>query len=172
MAKKNILITGPPRSGKSTLIEKLVNRIGRPVTGFFTREIREKGRRVGFSILTLDGKEATLAHENVESPFKVGKYGIQVQELDRIAVPSMIPSSPKEVVIIDEIGKMECLSPLFRKTLIETLDSRNPVIGSVALKGGPFIEKIKEREDVHLIFMSEKNRDSLAVDLLHCIPAL
>jgi nucleoside-triphosphatase THEP1 len=172
VARKNILITGPPRSGKSTLIEKLVNRIGRPVRGFFTREIREKGRRVGFSVITLDGKEGILAHENTKSPLKVGKYGVRIQDLDQIAVPAMIPSSPDEIVIIDEIGKMECLSPLFRKTLIETLDSRNPVIGSVALKGGPFIEKIKEREDVHLIFMSEKNRDSLAVDLLRCIPAL
>ncbi len=171
MAKKNILITGPPRSGKSTLIEKLLTRISRPVTGFFTREIREKGRRVGFSVITLDGKERILAHENTKSPFQVGKYGVRVQNLDEIAVPAMIPSIPGQIVIIDEIGKMECLSPLFRKTLIETLDSRNPVIGSVALRGGPFIEKIKEREDVDLIRMSEKNRDSLAVDLLDRIPA-
>ena len=60
-AKTNILITGPPRCGKSTLIEKVVSRIERPVTGFFTREIKGKGRRVGFSINTLDGKEGILA---------------------------------------------------------------------------------------------------------------
>ena len=73
-------------------------------------------------------------------------------------------------MIIDEIGKMECFSPLFRQTLIKTLDSENLVIGSIALKGGPFIQEIKKREDVLLVIVTEKNRDSLAADLLKQIP--
>ncbi len=170
MDPKNILLTGPPRCGKSTVIEKLVKQISRPVTGFFTREIREKGRRVGFSIITLDGSEGVLAHEGSSTPLRVGKYGVNIEELDQIAVPSMIPARPDEIVVIDEIGKMECLSPLFRETLIKRLDSENLVIGSIALKGGPFIQKIKEREDVFLVTVSEKNRDSLAADLLKQIP--
>jgi len=166
----NILLTGPPRCGKSTVIEKLVKQISRPVTGFFTREIREGGRRVGFSIITLDGKEGVLAHEDTRTSLRVGKYGVNSEELDQIAVPSMIPAKPDEIVIIDEIGKMECFSPLFRHTLIKTLDSENLVIGSIALKGGPFIQKIKKREDVLLVTVTEKNRDSLAADLLKQIP--
>jgi nucleoside-triphosphatase len=96
---------------------------------------------------------------------KVGKYGVRIQDLDQIAVPAMIPSSPDEIVIIDEIGKMECLSTLFRETLIRTLDSDSPVIGSIALRGGPFIEEIKKRNDVTVIAISEKNRDTLADEL-------
>ena len=61
MTETNIRISGPPRCGKSILIEKVVSRIERQVTGFFTREIKGKGRRVGFSINTLDGKEGILA---------------------------------------------------------------------------------------------------------------
>jgi len=68
-------------------------------------------------------------------------------------------------VVIDEIGKMECFSPLFRETLLKVLDSENPVIGSIALKGTVFIEKIKQRRDVLLVTVSEKNRDSLVADL-------
>ena len=170
MDPKNILLTGPPRCGKSTVIEKLAHEIKGPLTGFFTREIREKGRRVGFSITTLDGKEGVLAHEKSETPLRVGKYGVDIERLDQIAVPSMIPSRPDQVVIIDEIGKMECFSPLFRQTLIKTLDSGNLVLGSIALKGGPFIEKIKKRKDVLLGTVSEKNRDSLPADLLKQIP--
>jgi nucleoside-triphosphatase len=169
MKTKNILLTGPPRCGKSTVIEKLVKEIHKPVTGFFTREIKEKGRRVGFSIITLDGKEGVLSHEDSESPARVGKYGVNLDELDRIAVPAMIPSEPEEIVIIDEIGKMECFSPLFRETLIKTLDSANPVIGSIAQKGSPFIKKIKERKDLLLVSVSEKNRDSLPAFLLERI---
>jgi nucleoside-triphosphatase THEP1 len=64
---------------------------------------------------------------------------------------------------------MECFSPLFRETLIKTLDSANAVVGSIAQKGSPFIEKIKERKDVLLVTVSEKNRDSLPAFLLERI---
>lgn len=131
------------------------------MTGFFTSEIREKGQRVGFSIETLDGKKGILAHINNEVPIKVGRYGVNIEDINRIAVPSMVCSRPYEIVVIDEIGKMECLSRLFRKTLLDVLDSEHPVIGSIALKGDPFIRKIKERTDVELIRVSEKNRDTL-----------
>ena len=166
MKAKNILLTGPPRCGKSTLIERLIPQFNRPLTGFFTREIRKGGNRKGFSIITLDGKEGVLAHEKSKSRVRVGKYGVNIDELDRIVVPAMIPSKPDEIVIIDEIGKMECFSPLFRETLVKTLDSSNLVVGSIALKGGPFIQKIKKRKDVSLVTVSERNRDSLVAYLL------
>jgi len=165
MKAKNILLTGPPRCGKSTLIAKLVKQFRQPVTGFFTREIREKGQRVGFAILTMDGKEGVLAHKDSRSEIRVSKYGVNIEDLDQIAVPSMIPNKPDQFVVIDEIGKMECFSLLFRETLIKVLDSPHPVIGSIALKGGPFIQKIKERKDVLLVTVSEKNRDSLPAHL-------
>jgi nucleoside-triphosphatase len=166
MKAKNILLTGLPRCGKSTLIERLIPQINRPLTGFFTREIREGGNRKGFLIITLDGKKGVLAHVESKSPVHVGKYGVNMDEFDRIAVPAMIPSKAEEIVIIDEIGKMECCSPLFRETLVKTLDSANTVIGSIALKGGPFIQKIKGRKDVLLVTVSEKNRNSLVAYLL------
>lgn len=162
MEQKNVLVTGPPCCGKSTLIEAVVAGISAPMTGFFTREIVETARRVGFRIVTLRGEEGVLAHEHIRSRFRVGKYGVNIEDLERIAVPSIVPSRPDEMVIIDEIGKMECYSSLFRQTLARTLDSPNKVLGSVALKGGTFIEQIKARPDVRLIGVSEQNRDELA----------
>ena len=87
---KNVLFTGPPGCGKSTLIEKIIKRSRSPKTGFFTREIREKGQRVGFSIRTLDGKHGVLAHKEINSPFTVGQCGVNVDDIDRIAVPSRL----------------------------------------------------------------------------------
>lgn len=165
MVGTNLLVTGPPRIGKTTLIEAVVNTIERHFTGFFTREIREKGRRTGFSIITLGGTKAVLAHEQIGGPYRVGKYGVNIHDVDTIAVPSMIPSYPNQVVVIDEIGKMECYSALFRETLIRVLDSPNMVLGSIALKGGTFIGQIKERADVELVEVSERNRDSLVRSL-------
>ncbi|MEJ2235594.1 MAG: nucleoside-triphosphatase [Syntrophobacterales bacterium] len=159
MPVNNILVTGPPRSGKSTLIEKVVQSISRPATGFFTQELREKGRRVGFSITTLQGKTGVLAHQRLRSAFRVGKYGVNLEDLDQIAVPSMLPSTPDQMVVVDEIGKMECFSRLFKETLIQALSSDNLVIGSVAIKGDRFIQSIKTRDDVSLVSISENTRD-------------
>ena len=171
MKKRNILITGPPRCGKSTLIEKLVNRIEWPVTGFFTREIKEKGRRVGFSINTLDGREGILAHQNIRSQFRVGKYGLHIKDIEAIAVSSMIPAKKDEIVVVDEIGKMECFSRLFKETLMRLLDSPNRLIGSIAEKGAPFIQRIKQRDDVVVIEVTARNRDLLVDQLLDSLKA-
>ncbi len=169
MERKNILLTGPPRSGKSTLIEKLIQKIDRPMTGFFTREIKERGKRVGFSIITLDGKEGILAHQNSKTEFRVGKYGVHLDQVNQIAVPSITPSRPDEIIVIDEIGKMECLSSVFREVLLKTLHSDNWVVASIALKGSPFIERLKEGRDVVLFAVTEKNRGSLVGEILEHI---
>jgi nucleoside-triphosphatase THEP1 len=158
---RNILLTGPPRCGKSTLIERIVHQIKRPMTGFFTGEIREKGHRVGFLITTLDGEEGILAHRDFRGKFRVGKYGVNLEDIERIAVPSMRPTDPNQIVVVDEIGKMECFSRLFKKTLIKVLDSEHDVLGSISMKGDPFIQGIKQRMDVTQVHVSESNRDAL-----------
>jgi nucleoside-triphosphatase len=169
MNKSNILITGAPGCGKSTVIEKVVERIDHPATGFFTREIREKRRRVGFSIMTLDGRVGVLAHEDNESPWRVSKYGVNFQDIEEIAVPSMIPADNNEIVVIDEIGKMECLSLKFRETLAKVLDSPNWVIGSIAQRGCAFIQGVKERPDVKVIHVTPQNRDTLVYEIVSFI---
>ncbi len=172
MTKRNILITGVPGCGKSTLIEKVVKRIERPVTGFFTLEIKERGRRVGFSINTLDGRVGILARQNIRSQFSVGRYGVNLKDIDSIAVPSMMPEREEEIIVIDEIGKMECFSPLFKETLVRVLDLPNWVIGSIAQKGDLFIQRINERDDVLLIRLTAENRDVLVDQILDSIRSL
>lgn len=172
MKVKNFLVTGPPRCGKSTLIESVASRIEGPLIGFFTREIRESGRRTGFKIITLDGKEGILAHERIKGRVRVGKYGLNLNDLDAIAIPAMIPTKRDEIVVIDEIGKMECYSTLFRSTLVETLNSSNRVIGSIAMKGTFFIDEIKNRRDVKLFLVSEGTRNSLVASLITSIEDL
>lgn len=161
MKWKTLLFTGFPGCGKSTLIERIIGKIDRPACGFFTREIREGGRRAGFSITTLDGRSGILAREGLPSLHRVGRYGVCIEDIERVAVPSMTPEAEQEIVVVDEIGKMECKSGLFRSTLSALLDSENPVIGSIALRGDSFIEGIKRRNDVLVVKVTERNRDEL-----------
>ena len=159
--KTRILLTGLPGSGKSTLVKKVVASLRRPTTGFITEEIREKGRRTGFSIVTLDGRKGILAHEKLKSSCRVGRYGVSMEDLEKIAIPSMIPETSADLVVIDEIGKMECFSSLFKKKVTEILDTHPYVLGTIALKGNAFIEKIKNRNDVDLIPVTPENRNLL-----------
>ena len=159
MPRRHILLVGPPRCGKSTLIERVVRQLDRPATGFFTRELRTGERRVGFAIETLDGKRGILAHQDLRSRYEVGRYGVNLADIEGIAVPSLFPSGPEELVVVDEIGKMECLSRVLRDTLIRVLNSSHRVLGSITLKGDRFIQGIKARDDVLLIGLSEANRE-------------
>ena len=166
---KNLLLTGPPGCGKSTIIEKIVRRLSLPSTGFFTREMRGGGRRVGFAITTLDGRRGIMAHMDIRSPRKVGRYGVDVQAIDRFAVPAMSTADRNTIIVIDEIGKMECCSASFRQTLIRVLESPNPIVGSIAITGDTFITAIKQRFDTRLIPVSVNNRNDLPEEVLRML---
>lgn len=167
LEKKNILITGIPGIGKTTLIRKLYEELKdfHPV-GFYTAEIREKGIRKGFEMISLDGRRGILSHVNIKSPYKVSKYGVDVNGFEDF-LDSIPFSDPKTgLIIIDEIGKMECFSDKFKKLLKEILNSDRLVIATIALKGGGLISDIKKRDDVNIFEITHNNRDTLLLEIL------
>ncbi len=166
--KKNLLLTGNPGIGKSTIIKKVVSGLkGRELKGFYTEEIREGGVRKGFNIITLDGKKGILAHCRLKSPYRVGKYGVNITDLETIAVPAIQPSgNPESIIIIDEIGKMECFSKKFVEALYYALNSDNQVLGVIKKKGNGLVNAIKLREDVELVEVTLRNRDKLAYQIV------
>jgi nucleoside-triphosphatase len=167
LSKKNILITGLPGVGKTTLTKNVWETLKdlRPV-GFYTEEIREKGKRTGFELISLDGKREVLSHTDIQTPYRVGKYKVDVKGFEAFlgSVAFLIPST--RLVIIDEIGKMECLSERFKECVIECLNSEKWVLATVALKGGRFIEEVKRRHDIKLFKITQRNRDGLLLDIL------
>ncbi len=158
--KKNIFLTGAPSSGKTTVIKKVVAKLDRPVNGFYTEEERHGSKRVGFFMYTLDGKKGYLAHQDIRSDFHIRRYGVSIENIDRIAVPSIVPRG-NDIIIIDEIGKMECFSSVFRQAAYEALISRNIVAGTITFGGDEFILGIKNREDIEIHEVTPENRDML-----------
>jgi nucleoside-triphosphatase len=163
----NLLITGYPGVGKTTLIRHLADRLEtRHPIGFYTQEIRESGVRRGFVWVDLGGRRGVLARVGLRSPYRVGRYGVDVNGFEAYLASLELEPGRPGVTIIDEIGKMECLSPRFRVLLSEALEAPRLLIATIARKGSGFIESIKRRNDVELFTLGLDNRDCLAETLL------
>jgi nucleoside-triphosphatase len=107
-----LFLTGAPGVGKTTVLRRvLASYRGLPLQGFLTDEIRAGKERVGFRIVSLDGRAERLAHVDLVSPHRVGRYRVDVSAIERMVEATLgKPSFPEAVLVIDEIGKMECLS--------------------------------------------------------------
>jgi len=157
-----LLLTGVPGIGKTTLVKKVARAlIGRRIQGFFTEEIRSQGRRQGFHLETFDGQRIILAHTNVQSTYRLGRYGVDVVALDSIVNDALQPNPSVDLYLIDEIGKMECFSQRFQLAITHLLESNAPIVATIALKGSGFIQKIKERPNVALLQLTRDNREDI-----------
>lgn len=157
---KNIFITGKPGCGKTTLIKEVCDRAIANIGGFYTEEIREKNQRKGFYIITLSGKKEIFAYKGLNSKYKLRDYGVDVEVLNRIGVKSITDALEDEkikVIIVDEIGKMECFSDKFKEVIIKCLNSNKKLLATIRYSPDPFIDKIKKSKDSKVIILSREN---------------
>jgi len=168
-ANNKILITGKPGVGKTTLIGKIAERFtNKKVGGFYTDEIRENGIRVGFAIRTYDGKMGILAHIKIKSGPKVGKYGVDIASLEKIAVLALDEALKySELIIIDEIGKMELYSDKFKNAVNRCFNSDKAVIATIMQNKNVFADNIKNRPDVEIFEVYAGNRGRLAEQIVN-----
>jgi len=166
--KKNIFLTGAPSAGKTTVIKKIIIQLTLPAKGFFTEEECVEGKRVGFMMKTLDGQCGYLGHQDFKSKFTIRRYGISIENIENVAVPSIEPKD-NHIIILDEIAKMECFSDKFKTAALKSLDSPNIVIGTIAFGKEGFIKDVKARSDIDILEVTEKNRDSLPELILNAV---
>jgi nucleoside-triphosphatase len=156
------LIEARPGAGKTTAIRRLAELLGErdvALGGFVTEEIREGGSRIGFKIATLDGERGTLAHVDHPGPPRVGRYGVDLGEFERLALPAL--AAPADVVLVDELGKMELASDAFCEAVAGLLDGKTPVVATVHAHHHPFTDGIKGRPDAEVVRLTRENRDEL-----------
>ena len=162
MSSRVLLLTGPPGIGKSTAMRSVAKALaGRKLGGFTTGEIREKGFRVGFGIESFEGASAVLAHVGIDSPHRISRYGVDLEALGRFVDSSLDPSAGPDVFLVDEIGKMECLSPRFVTAVERILEGEIPMIATIAERGTGLIERVKRQEGAVLWTITRANRDAI-----------
>jgi nucleoside-triphosphatase len=164
---KNIFITGPPGCGKTTLIKEVLKELKIPAKGFFTEEIRKERERIGFKIVTLSKKEGILAEKGFKSPYRVSKYGVILKDLEEIGVKEIEEGLKGDfLIVVDEIGKMELFSSKFREVILKALDSKNKILGTIMEKENQFCDKIKQRKDTKVFYLTRENREKVKKEIL------
>jgi len=155
---KNLFLTSNPGVGKTTLIKEVCLPYMKEVGGFYTEEIREDGKRLGFKIKTFSGEEGILAQKGMKSQYKLNKYGIDIKIIEDLGVKSIRDAlKNKKVVIIDEIGSMECISPLFREVVVECLNSEKNVLATIRYRSQPFTDEVKQFPNTELLLLTREN---------------
>jgi nucleoside-triphosphatase len=163
-----LLIEARPGAGKTTALSRLAERLD-DAAGFLTREMRVQGRRVGFEIETFAGERGLLAHVDLPGPPRVGRYGVDLEEFERIALPSL--QAPASVALIDELGKMELASERFREAVTALFEGDMPVVATVHTFRHPLTDALKARPDVRTIRLTAANRERLPDELLNHLRA-
>lgn len=156
-----LLITGMPGVGKTTVIRRVAERLhGTQLGGFYTEELREAGQRTGFRLVDFEGRALTFAHVGFSGP-RVSRYGVDVAALDARAEALLAPRPEAAVYLVDEIGKMECLSPRFIAAMRRLLASSRCVVATVARKGEGLIAEAKRWPGATQWEVTHDNRDRL-----------
>jgi len=164
---QNILVTGRPGIGKSTIIKRVVDALGySKAEGFWTSEIRRGIERVGFAISTLDDQTGVLAHLDLKSGPRIGRYTVNVSDIDRVIIPVLRRARETgKTIVIDEIAGMELTSQSFAPEVRKCLDTCR-VLGTLQQRGGSFIQEVRARPDVTVVELTTANRDLMLQDIL------
>ncbi|CAN1170266.1 Cancer-related nucleoside-triphosphatase homolog [Linum perenne] len=177
------LVTGPPGVGKTTLIMRVLEslKLSNPnlnIQGFYTREVRGGrggNQRVGFEVVSLDGRKAPLSSISSESELclmsrpdwpTVGKYRVDIQSFESVALPELQVRKGTHLFIIDEVGKMELFSQSFFPAVLRLLQSNIPLLASIPLGHHiPQVERLRSHPGAQIFTLNQRNRDAVKDDI-------
>ncbi|XP_022944673.1 cancer-related nucleoside-triphosphatase homolog isoform X2 [Cucurbita moschata] len=175
-----LLVTGPPAVGKTTLIVRVFEMLkasnpNLKIKGFYTREVRQGSQRVGFEVVTLDGRTSPLASTSVSSSESlrwptVGRYKVDIASFESLALPELQVEKDTDLFIIDEVGKMELFSSSFFPAVLKVLESNTPVLASIPIpKSGrdiPGVARLRNHPEANIFTLNPSNRDG-ATEQVH-----
>lgn len=161
-------ITGLPRAGKTQGLISVMERLKEYYSfgGMVTESIEDNGIRVGFKLVDWITKdEQIFAHIDFDTSHRIGKYNIDLKILENFGIPIItdaIKNESVDVVIIDEVGKMELESKKFREMVRTALNCNKPVLLTLHKKSrDSLIQDIRNMNNVRILELTPINRNLL-----------
>lgn len=167
---KFILLSGSPRSGKTTVLNKLIDQIqssDQYVYSVISREMIADGERIGFEAITNDNRQSgrPFARRKDGAPKDVSdilNYEFETKVWDEIAADVQRAAHAGKIIVIDEIGEMQIASPKFKQAIQDLLsDSSSTVIATISIASNPFLRLVREHHRTNIVELSDDNRDAV-----------
>lgn len=137
--EKNLFLTGPIGSGKSTSIATALGDVMPGAGGFLTvRQRDDSGRAVAYWLQRCDGSNGQIIIDYSAKP-----YTMHMEVFESFGAELLEQAKQYDYVVLDEIGGFEVLSDAFMEALMQLLESGTPCIG--VMKGeGPASKMIQK----------------------------
>ena len=107
-----------------------------------------------------------MAHVDFPKRYRVGRYGVDVAAIDELSITALSRKPPADIYLVDEVGKMECMSKRFIEMLRALLDERCTTVGTIARSGGGLIADLKRRPEGTLWEVTRENRKKMPARVL------
>jgi nucleoside-triphosphatase len=175
---RRIFLTGRPGIGKTSVLLRVIEILKDEdllVGGMISQEARRGAARVGFRLIDItNGREGWLAHIHQESGPSVGKYRVNLHDLQHIGVQAIQSAIDEaDVIIIDEVGPMELFSTAFKEAVTRAIESSKTVIGVLHYRArDPLISTIRTTPHIHIFEVTLTNRQHLHKTIIHMIRTL
>lgn len=168
MEKKHILIVGYKHVGKSTLINRLLEKTNRPLYGFRTKkEDALRTKELGSPVYLYDiSKPKEQKAENLLGYCKDSHSITNIDTFNRFAAILNQDIPKNGLILMDEIGFMESKAEDFCQAILHRLDGEIPVIAAVKDKKIPFLDRVRNHPNCKCFYINEENRDALYEEIL------
>jgi nucleoside-triphosphatase THEP1 len=155
------LLTAPPRTGKSTIIDKLIRSFGTKAHWVVAKEVTDNGSRVGFEATNSHGQKILISHKSdIESEVTVGDYRVDIKAVNAAYLDVLKKSGLK---VLDEIGNMQLSSAEFTEAIDNLLKTpeETQLIASIHA-GDKRLKKYRSAKGVIMLTATTANRDIMA----------
>jgi len=158
---KNFFITGRKRTGKSTLLKSFIDPRRDKTGGYFVQRLFIKGDSRAFRLVDITreeyipNREVTTLEGLTDLIAVTGKRKQEYLEVFKtIGVGTLHRGCrEKQLVLMDELGRLESAVPEFMQAVWHVLDHPVPVIGVIKKEPNPFLDQVRARWDVYVVDM-------------------
>ncbi len=164
----NIFLTGPVQIGKSTVLRRFLsaNPALRP-GGFATKNVPSAadGSVREVYILPPVWTEADLLPSRVAARCADGVWERRPEVFDEVGTALLAAPGPFDLLLMDELGRLELGAAAFRAAVLSALDGPVPVLGVVKPERNPFLDAVRAHPQTLVLEVTAENRDGLPAQI-------